>query len=99
MLYMYTCFFFFFFFKKKFVTTFLQENLLVNTLLTGSFTVLSKSLGFEMRKFHFLFSQTFVENSLESLREISRHLERYFAAFLGLQRNFAVISEISPASK
>ena len=43
------------------------------------YTVLSKSLGFEMREFRSLFSRTFIESSLESSREISRYLERYFA--------------------
>ena len=64
-----------------------------------SVTVLSKSLGLEMREFRSLFSRTFVESSLESSREISRHLERYFAAFSGPQRNFALNSEMSPAGK
>ena len=35
-------------------------------------TVLSKSLGFEMREFRSLFSRTFVESSLQSSRETSR---------------------------
>ena len=47
------------------------------------YTVLSKSLGFELRQFCSLFSRTFVESSLESSREISLHLERYFAETKG----------------
>ena len=68
----------------------------IHTVLLWIYTVLSKSLGFEMREFRSLFSQTFVESSLESSREISRHLERYFAETKGdISPHFRDRNEIS----
>ena len=49
-----------------------------------------------MREFRSFFSRTFVESSLESSREISQHLERYFAETKGdISRHFQDCNEIS----